>query len=149
MRYPTSKIYLIGLYAYHVRGLKTFTSRDLYNLGRDANKWYDARISKAIMAEKLVILHKYGFTEDSWHDVLTQSLTFYFSPTHEMNAASDAIRKLLKPYPIINGAPYYDHYCRALVTNAVKRGVFQYTSRSKMAYRYRINPKYVSHPIFD
>jgi hypothetical protein len=152
MRYPTSVIYLIALYAHHVQGLKVFKSRQLYQMARDAQQWYELRIPQFVMAKKARILRKHGFNQSTWDDVLAISGYWAWSPDKRTTECNRELRQLFSTVTLINSLPGSYDYVRQLVNQARKRKVpvLQYVHKPERgAYTYCINPDFLNPPDID
>lgn len=144
-RIPKCKIFLIALYARKVKGMKTFTSRQLYDLGPEAKLYYGSKVPESVLKTKLNILKCYGHTLKSWNDLLSGSGSFYFSPSIDDDKCNREIQKLITTRAtIINSEPYFYSYCRALIRIAIKTGWFNYVDTHKRPYTYEIRTDYVN-----
>jgi len=150
MRYPTSYIYRVAMYAHHVCGMKTFTSLDLYHLGRCAQQWYDSKLPFDIETERDRILAKHNWTQKKWEDEMSMTGSFYFMPSKEFTAVNRDVRAMFAPHLHIRCHARGDHFNRALINQARKRKipVLEYVDRSKRIFVYRINPQFIDHPFF-
>jgi hypothetical protein len=150
MKYPTAVIYRIALYVHYVCGMHRFTSRELWLLAHDAQKWYNERIPKSVHRKAYRIKRKHGFTSKQWKEIMAMSSAFYFIPPENADACNRELTALYKTTCIMNSYPYADNYTRALIHHAVKRGRFLVTRCDDCrCFRYRINPIYLKHPMFE
>lgn len=145
-RRPTSVIYLTALYLHHVRGMKTFTARDLYLAGPDAQIWYNDHVPAEILDAVKQLREDYGFTDEMWRDVMRASSTFYFSPSYQITDCNNAIRRMMKNVVLINRYWEQSHACAAAVSRAYKWGQFVLIHEKPRTYR--LADSIVDHPSF-
>lgn len=145
-RKPTSVIYLTALYLHHVRGQHEFTARDLFDVRRDAQRWYDDQIPN-LHQELTAIRQRHGFTNDEWDQVMTQSGSFYFAPDDRINACNQEIAAFMKRHVHIRRYWEGDHANAAAVSRACKYGQFVLIA-TKPLRTYRLHESIIDHPSF-
>lgn len=110
---------------------QSFALKEIYKCQEEAQKYY---LSKAtdLREKELVILEKYGFTRDSWVEVLQSAHSFYFLPNEKMDAANKEIKQLVAGYEIINSPASYDNYLASLLNIACNKVKKPKVSREKI-----------------
>lgn len=131
----------IAEYARDILGQETFTSADLFTIGPEAAAYHTAMIPREVHQRKREILAKYGFTEETWCEVLNASGTFYFSPSEAAQKCNAEVRALFKTVEHIASVPYQDNYARACVNRAVRYGYFVIVKRNPKGFTYRLAAK--------
>ena len=152
-RKPTSKIYYTAMYLHYVRGMTTFTARQIADNQWDAQAWLHAQIPRGVLRERAAIFKKHDFPASHPYfdvdDLSTYPHIYRFESGYDFNhPIHDDMRKLFKGYPHIHEIYYSRDMATAEVSNACNRhGYFELVA-TKPYRTYRIAPMYVNHPTF-
>lgn len=139
-RKPTSKIYHTALYLHRVCGRTTFTARDIHNAMPNAQHHYHSLIPANVLIERdrLLTAHNVDWLRNTTHVYQMNGL-----PTRDPDFASlrDALRRLFKPYIVIDEPYYNSNLTYALVHQTFAAGYLELISTNPRTYR--INPDYL------
>lgn len=107
------------MYYLETKGNKKNTMSDIFKAQDEACKFYDLLVDQEKKSE---ILKEYGYTNETWEEVLYNAQLFWFTPDQRQERCNKAIRDFINQKPNMNGCFYSYNQFSGQLCNWVKKG---------------------------